>query len=216
MSALLILRDTPSVTSSPALASGPMPCVAPAGLMIAPSGLPVVPANLSARQAKALGLLTSGISGPVCTGSSSSACLQSSLENRLRQKLWNLGSTLYKLTWKRWVMPSGVSRFRLRASGSLISASAPIGARSSVILSSLPTPTARDYRGRMSMETLLRRQQHSRGVNLHEFMQRKLGRPGYLNPELPRLLMRLPVEWSKLAPTETRSTLSKRRYLLNK
>ena len=73
-------------------------------------------ANLSARQAKEQGLLTSGTYGQHSTTSLSSAALQSSLESRLRAKLSSLGSTLYKLTWKPWVTPSGVCRSRLRAS----------------------------------------------------------------------------------------------------
>jgi len=79
-------------------------------------GLVPVPANLSARQAKELGLLTSGTCGPLSTTSSSSADLQRYLESRLQAKTLTLGSTLYTLTWKPWVTPSGVSRFRLRAS----------------------------------------------------------------------------------------------------
>jgi hypothetical protein len=73
-------------------------------------------ANLSARQAKELRLMTSGTYGPISPGSSRSASLQSWLESRLQAKTSMLGSTLYTLTWKPWVTPSGVSRSRLRAS----------------------------------------------------------------------------------------------------
>lgn len=75
-----------------------------------------VPANLSARQALDLGLRTQDTYGHHSPGSSSSAILQSSLESKLRARLSSLGSTLYTLTWKPWVTPSGPSRFRLRAS----------------------------------------------------------------------------------------------------
>jgi len=37
------------------------------------------------------------------------------LESRLRAKTQALGSTLFKMTWKEWVTPSGRCRFRLRA-----------------------------------------------------------------------------------------------------
>src|SRR5206468_11603758 len=74
------------------------------------------PANLSARQVKEMGLMTSGIYGQPCSTSLRSAALQSFLESKLRVKTQTLGSTLYKLTWKPWVMPSGRSRSRLRAS----------------------------------------------------------------------------------------------------
>jgi len=60
--------------------------------------------------------MTSGTFGHISTGSLRSAALQSSLESRLRAKTQNLGSTLYKLTWKAWAMPSELVRSRLRAS----------------------------------------------------------------------------------------------------
>jgi len=95
---------------------GHSPCASLGGQTIAQFGQDLAPANLSARQARELGLLTSGICGPISSTSSPSAHLQSSLESRLRARLSSLGSTLYTLTWKPWVTPSGVSRFRLRAS----------------------------------------------------------------------------------------------------
>ena len=42
--------------------------------------------------------------------------LQQKLTEKLMQKTATLGSTLYNLTWKPWVTPSGRSRSRLRAS----------------------------------------------------------------------------------------------------
>lgn len=81
--------------------------------------------------------MTSGTCGLRGTGSSASADLQSSLENRLRARLSSLGSTLYTLTWKRWTTPSGVSRFRLRASAPRTSETARTG---------WPTPTTRDHK----------------------------------------------------------------------
>lgn len=109
-------KDLPSAISSPALACGHSPCAGQAGQTTDPSGLEAVLASHSARQVRAVGLLTSGTYGRRSFTSSSSASLQQSLENRLRAKTQSLGSTLYKMTWKQWVMPSGLSRFRLRAS----------------------------------------------------------------------------------------------------
>lgn len=194
----LTLWDTPNAISSQGSASGVSRSAAPAGQTIAPSGPDHAPANLSARQAKALGLMTSGTFGPPCIGLSRSADLQSFLENRLRKVVQLRGSTLYKLTWKPWVTPSGRSRFRLLASVPRSSGTASISA--------LPSPTARDHRGRYSQRLLTERLLHPRGVPLSEFMQRAFGRPGYLNPELPRLLMALPPEWDACAPTATPST----------
>lgn len=93
-----------------------MLCAKLGGLTIDPSGQVVALANLSARQVKAWGCLTSGTSGRTGSISSASAALQSSLESRLRAVTRDLGSTLFKMTWKAWTTPSGRCRFRLRAS----------------------------------------------------------------------------------------------------
>lgn len=132
------LLDIPSVTFSPELVSGPLPCAMLAGPTVARSGPAPALASLSARQAKALGLLTSGTCGPPSTTSSHSAALQTSLESRLRAKLSSLGSTLYTLTWKPWVTPSGVSRSRLRAS---------VRRTSETELTGWPTPRTSDTNG---------------------------------------------------------------------
>ena len=116
MSNPMSYADTRSAISLQGLASGPMPCAAPAGLMAVEFGRALAPANLSARQAREMGLLTSGIYGQPSTTSSRSSNLNVSLVSKLQAKTQTLGSTLYKLTWKPWVMPSGRSRFRLRAS----------------------------------------------------------------------------------------------------
>lgn len=137
MSDLMTCEPTTSAISSPESAFGRTHCGAPDGPMIDRFGPDHVLANLSARQAKDLGFLTSGIYGLRGTGSSASADLQSSLESRLRARLSSLGSTLYTLTWKRWTTPSGVSRSRLRASAPRTSAIARTG---------WPTPTTRDHK----------------------------------------------------------------------
>ena len=116
MSAPLNCLDSPSAISSPESASGRTLCETPGGQTTDLLGQGVVPVSPSARQVKELGLLMSGISGPPSTISSKSAALQSSLESRLRAKTQSLGSTLYAMTWKPWVTPSGRSRSRLRAS----------------------------------------------------------------------------------------------------
>jgi hypothetical protein len=108
--------DTLNATSSPGSACGPMPCAALDGLTTGLCGQEAAPANLSARQAKAMGLLTSGTFGPPSTTSSESARLQSSLANRLQARTASAGSTLYRLTWKDRVTPAGRSISALRAS----------------------------------------------------------------------------------------------------
>lgn len=124
-------------TSSPASAAGRSPSASPAGPTTGLSGQEAAPASLSARQARKQGLLTSGIYGLRGIGSSSSADLQSCLESRLRARLLTTGSTLYKLIWKLWTTPSGVSRFRLRASAPRTSGTESTG---------WVTPTTRDWK----------------------------------------------------------------------
>lgn len=131
-------ENSPSATSSPGSVSGPSHFAAPAGQTTGLSGPAVVLANLSPRQAKAAGLLTSGISGLVGITSSSSAALQASLESKLRARMQTTGSTLFKMTWKAWIMPSGRLRSRLRASVLRTSETGRIG---------WPTPAARDWKG---------------------------------------------------------------------
>jgi hypothetical protein len=122
-----------SAISSLASESGAWPFGERAGQTIDLFGPVPALANLSARQAKELGLMTSGTSGRPSTTSSKSTDLQSSLESRLRAATQTLGSTLYAMTWKPWVTPSGRSRFRLRASVRRTSETGCIG---------WPTPTA--------------------------------------------------------------------------
>lgn len=116
MSVQVTFTVSPSAISSLVSVCGLMHCDLRIGLTTVPSGPVPVRANLSARQAKELGLMTSGTYGRHSTTSSKSAALQSSLESRLRARTQSLGSTLFKMTWKPWTTPSGRCRFRLRAS----------------------------------------------------------------------------------------------------
>lgn len=128
---------THNATSSQESASGRSPFAAPAGQMIDLFGPVPVLANLSARQARDLDLLMSGTCGRPGTTSSGSAALQKSLASRLRMVADSLGSTLYKLTWKKRATPSGLSICALRASVLRTSGSD---------CGSWPTPTTRDWR----------------------------------------------------------------------
>lgn len=151
---------THSATSLPVPVSGAMHFAAPAGLTTDLFGLVPVPANLSARQARELGLLTSGTFGRRSSTSSSSAALQRSLESRLRAVTQTLGSTLFKMTWKAWDTGSGRSRFRLRASVLRTSVTDSTG---------WPTPAARDWKNASGSQGFLDgRRAQSRGKPLSE------------------------------------------------
>lgn len=154
------LPATPSVISSPASAVGRLPCNWPDGPQTDRSGLEAVLASLSARQAKAMGLLTSGTCGPPSTGSSNSAALQQFLANRLPAQLSALGSTLYSLTWKPWITPAGRTLVRQRASAPRRSGIEPTG---------WATPAARDYKSASAGASFLaERLEHTRGKPLSE------------------------------------------------
>ena len=131
------LPGLPNATSSQASGSGPALSAPPAGPMIVRSGQAHALASLSARQAKAKGLLTSGTYGPHSTTSSQSADLSWSLASRLRERTASHGSTLWRLTWKPWATPAGRSLFLLRASAHRTSASGFTG---------WPTATTRDWK----------------------------------------------------------------------
>tara|TARA_Y100000004_G_scaffold169609_1_gene204024 strand:- start:38 stop:922 length:885 start_codon:yes stop_codon:yes gene_type:complete len=112
----MTFEDLLSATSLPGSASGATPSDKQVGQTTGLSGPDPAHANLSARQAKEKGLMTSGTHGPPSTGSSASVDLTESLVSRLRAELENRGSTLYRLTWKQKTTPAGRLHFRLAAS----------------------------------------------------------------------------------------------------
>lgn len=170
----MTLPDTPNVTFLQGSGVGFTPLTLPDGRVIDPCGLALALASLSARQVKALGLRTSGIYGPPGSTSSRSESLQRSLESRLQARLSMIGSTLYTLTWKAWVTPSGVSRSRLRASVRRTSETETIG---------WPTPAARDYRSESATDEFNeRRWTHARGKPLSAVALLS----GWATPNCPR------------------------------
>lgn len=137
MSDAMTYEDLFKSISLQGLVFGHMPCAVWAGKTAGRSGQVPAHASLSARQAKERGLLTSGTYGPPCIGWSGSVALSLSLASNLQALTQMTGSTLYRLTWKPWVMPSGRVRFRLRASVPRTSGTELIG---------WPTPTANAWK----------------------------------------------------------------------
>ena len=190
MSDQAISMDSLNVTSSPELAAGATHSGLLAGPMTDQSGQAHVLANLSPRQAREKGLLTSGIYGRASSISSSSADLSRCLANKLKPLCDRVGSTLYKMTWKESVTPSGRPLFRLAASGHRIPDN---GSISSGRKKTWPTPAARDYRDVSTTRGYLAaRKRHSPDAAT-VFLE--LGGSWKQIPQLYRVLMALPFGW---------------------
>jgi hypothetical protein len=107
--------DIEIAISSLELADGVSLSLSPDGPPADPFGPALVPVSPTPQRAKKRKIKTLAISGLSYDESSPSACLQRSLENRLRAAMDVNGSPEYVLTWKRWDMPSGPPICALRA-----------------------------------------------------------------------------------------------------
>lgn len=204
-SAQTICEGTPSVTSSPELAVGHLRYVTPGGAMNGLCGQALARVNLSARQAKELGLLTSGTYGRLGCISLQSDVLTSSLANKLKQRSATDGSTLYNLIWKVRVTPAGRSLFRLAASVRRTSGNASI---------SWPTPTTpsggqKNPAG--TSETGRRPDGSKATVTLGNVYMARIGAP--LPPAFAAMLMGFPPEWTFCGVTAMQSMSNKRKRL---
>ncbi len=140
--------DLHNVTFSLASVDGLAPSASQAGPTIVRLGPEAAHASLSAAQAKALGLLTSGTYGQPGIGSSDSVSLGSFLESKLQTAPALRGWTLYQLTWRARATPSGRRICALRAWAPRISDN---------VYGSWPTPAAHEFEIRDVGRMLARR-----------------------------------------------------------
>lgn len=211
-------KDLPKPISSLASESGPTPSDKQVSQTIHPSGQDHAPANRSAQQAEEQAQQTSDISGPNSTVWSLSAALQSSLVSRLQVRLEPLGSTLYKLTWRKKTTQQGWSYSQLVASAHRIKDSASTG----LPKTPWPTPIKSDARGSAGAEPrklaeLPNLVKLTGPARLTATGQIQIGSTaemtngGQLNPAHSRWLMGLPTEWDDCAATVTLSSRHKRK-----
>lgn len=111
-----ISPDTHNATSSLASADGPTPCGSQECQMTDLFGQVPVRASRSASRESSAARQMSATSGRNSSVSSASVALQSSLENRLKQQFASAGSTLFRMTWRPLVTPSGRRLCRLAVS----------------------------------------------------------------------------------------------------
>lgn len=204
MSTPATCADSLSATSSPASAFGVTPCAAQDGPMIDLFGPVPVRANLSARQAKALGLLTSGIFGQPGTGSSKSADLTECLASKFQMLLKKDGLTSPQQTLRRWATPLGRFVFDPPMSESQSAAGASI---------LLPSISAREWRD-SAQALILARLDRGDGVAkricaLSQQLRSSREIVG-LNPLFAAWTMNLPPAWGHCMPLAMRSTPKRR------
>lgn len=130
-----------SAISSPESAAGVMPCDSQDGQTTDLAGQEARLVSHSATQESRKPKQMPDTSGQCFSISSESVALQTSLENKLRQRLGQGGSMIYKMTWKQKVTPRGRSYCQLVASAATTSAS-----ESGLLLNGWPTPTTRDHK----------------------------------------------------------------------
>ena len=143
---------TGNVTSSPAADSGPSRSGRPGGPTTDQPGAEAAPVQVSARPAKEQGLATLVTSGRIGFNSSRSFALQSSLANRLVQRLDTAGSTLFNLTWRERTTPLGRRYLERAASGRRTSGNG---------FTSVPTPQTADMTGGGQAERALMKRRPS-------------------------------------------------------
>ena len=212
-------KDMTNTISSQESESGLTLCVKPVGTMKDQSGQEVALANLSARQAKEKGLMTSGTCGQRGSGSLASASLTSFLGNRLQLRVH--GSILYQEIWKKTTTPLGRQLWEHTASVLHIKDKDFISLLTGEIITQQdgtifplepwPTPKEQNARGpspkRDSLYSVAELADLSMKVSGHtqNGSDVRIVPRGQLNPAHSRWLMGLPTAWDDCAATVMQS-----------
>ncbi len=202
------LPDLGSATSLQGSESGVTPYEKQDGEAIEQFGPDLAHVNLSARQADERGLLTSGTSGPLSTGSFKSVVLTLSLVSRLQAKQERLGSTLYRMTWKTKGTPVGRLLPRLVVSALPTNEGDCIGWPTPLVNDALESTHCYGKRLPNGNRVIFWKLPGAARLTASGVLQNGLLAEtvsvGRLNPAHSRWLMGLPTAWDDCAATATR------------
>jgi len=210
MFGLTTSEDTDSAISSQESEAGRLPSDGQEPKTSKMSGPDHVPVSRFRSLDSKKAMPTNDTSGPLFTASSPSASLQSSLENRLRQRMDVNGSPECVLIWNQWDMPAGPPICRLAAS---VRRTAETG------FGLLPTPSASEHKDHAQAKTLATLEHREKGgggrlarricgnSTTLRYNEDRVG----LNPSFACWMMGYPPKWENCAPTAMPSSRKSQR-----
>lgn len=143
-------KNLPNATSFPASEDGPTPSSSQGYHQTSLFGPDLLHANHSQQQADKQDTTTNDTSHPDGSNSSASVALQLSLESKLQERLPvadTIGSTIYRMHWKRKATP------RQRLYCQLVASARHISDRDSGSAAGWTTPSMRDWKDTTGMAT---------------------------------------------------------------